>query len=182
MDLIKNVNFLLSRWIAACSWWGHEMQVEAFGCGLCWNELWQHWPIPAPWSVGDSPTSFQSEQITTKLITLVQLCKSSNSGFLNAFLTETAPTTSSGREGWELGTVGCCAISSPPTVFGGDCPGVVDWFQLDEVWIAHAQDELVANSSKGFQGFYSALFLSSDSLKWKRDAFKMHTFKYVDVF
>lgn len=111
------------------------MQIEAFGCGLCWNDLWQHWPIPVPWSEGDSPTSFQSEQIT-KLITLVQLCKTaSHSGFLSVFPAEIALTTFGGRKSgnWEQQD----AVPSPaPNTVRGCLPGVIAMslaFGLDEV-------------------------------------------------
>lgn len=84
---------------------------------------------------------------------------------------------------WEWYNAVSSLVHQPDGV--GDCPGAVAImlaFQVDEVWIAGAQAELVANSSKGFQGFYSALFSSPEFLKWKRDAFKIYMFKYVDIF
>lgn len=50
----------------------------------------------------------------------------------------------------------------------GDCPGAVAItlaFQIDDFWIAGTQAELVANSSRGFQGFYSVLFTRLTEMK-----------------
>lgn len=60
MILIKTLFFffLLSEWIAVL--YGENMKSRLkllhVACAWCWNELWQHWSTPAPWSVG--PNNF----------------------------------------------------------------------------------------------------------------------------
>lgn len=66
----------------------------------------------------------------------------------------------------------------------GDCPGTVAitlafWF--DEVWIAGARAELVVNSGKGFQGFYSAVSFTRHTEMKKKRHLKIYMFKYVDI-